>query len=68
MELVRALALWFVVSVVSHFFVSLACLLSFVLFLQGIFWRFELHRGGQKLIIPVRIFSLSLIFAYFSSG
>ena len=55
MELVRALALWFVVSVVSHFFVTLACSLSFVLFLQGIFWRFELHRGGQKLIIPVRI-------------
>ncbi|XP_077236332.1 DNAJ heat shock N-terminal domain-containing protein [Tasmannia lanceolata] len=21
--------------------------------IQGIFWRFELHRGGQKLIIPV---------------
>ncbi|KAG6780641.1 hypothetical protein POTOM_013508 [Populus tomentosa] len=22
--------------------------------IQGIFWKFELHRGGQKLIIPVR--------------
>jgi hypothetical protein len=26
----------------------------FSFFWQGIFWKFELHRGGQKLIIPVR--------------
>ncbi|MCH97282.1 chaperone protein dnaJ 13-like, partial [Trifolium medium] len=25
----------------------------YVVGLQGISWRFELHRGGQKLIIPL---------------
>ena len=28
-------------------------------FSQGIFWKFELHRGGQKLIVPVS--SLKLV-------
>ncbi|ERN00724.1 hypothetical protein AMTR_s00106p00102120 [Amborella trichopoda] len=32
--------------------------------IQGIFWRFELHRGGQKLIVPVLLSRhLNLFFA-----
>ncbi|KAF5734896.1 DnaJ heat shock N-terminal domain-containing family protein [Tripterygium wilfordii] len=32
--------------------------------IQGIFWKFELHRGGQKLIIPVLLSShLNPVFA-----
>ncbi|XP_050230138.1 chaperone protein dnaJ 13 [Mercurialis annua] len=32
--------------------------------IQGIFWKFELHRGGQKLIIPVLLSkNLNLAFA-----
>ncbi|KAJ4837165.1 Chaperone protein dnaJ 13 [Turnera subulata] len=27
--------------------------MMYVVGIQGIFWRFELHRGGQKLIVPI---------------
>ncbi|XP_025888196.1 chaperone protein dnaJ 13 isoform X3 [Solanum lycopersicum] len=29
--------------------------------IQGIFWKFELHRGGQKLIVPVSSLKLVLL-------
>lgn len=38
--------------------------LYFPLYVKGIFWRFEFHRGGQKLVIPVSalsVFELSKI-------
>ncbi|XP_020591708.1 chaperone protein dnaJ 13 [Phalaenopsis equestris] len=31
--------------------------LLYIVGIQGISWRFELHRGGQKLIIPVLLFN-----------
>nr|GMC80718.1 chaperone protein DnaJ 13 [Ipomoea batatas]GMD52093.1 chaperone protein DnaJ 13 [Ipomoea batatas] len=31
---------------------STVCML-YTVGVQGIFWKFELHRGGQKLIVPI---------------
>lgn len=59
------LLIQFLVSTVKCFLCKAGVLsYSLLLCLQGIFWKFELHRGGQKLIIPVRIFSLFLLFHF----